>query len=421
MPHRAAGHTAAGETRISTVTPPRSGPQGDRRARAAVGLLFLSNGVLFAGLLPHYPQIKTQLGLSNTGFGLSIAAFAAGALLSGPAAAVLIRRFGSARVAVVTSVLVAALTFAAGAAATPLAFAGALFAAGASDALTDVAQNAHGLRVQRGYGRSIINSLHALWSAGAVLGGLIGAAAIALHIPRAVQLGATGAVLGTACLFGYRYLLRGPDPEVPVSAGAPRGRPTSRTFVLIGALALLAIAGAAVEDAGSSWATLYLRDSLGAPGATAAFGYIALVGFQFVGRLVGDRLVDRFGERTVVRCGGLFAGAGMTAALVAPASAAVPATVVGFAAAGFGVATVIPAAFHGADNVAGLRPGTGLTLVTWLMRTGFLGAPALVGAVADATSLRVALSIVPIAGLVIAACAQTLPARGVSGRRPARS
>lgn len=277
------------------VTPNAADPR-DRRARAAVGVLFLANGTLFAGLLPRYPEIKAQLALSNTTFGLSVATFAAGALLSGLTAGALIRRFGSARVAVATSLLVALCTFAAAVATVPAAFAAALFAAGAADAVTDVAQNAHGLRVQRNYGRSIINSLHAVWSAGAVLGGLLGAAAIAAGVSRGMQLGLTGTVFATACLVGYRFLLRGPDDPAPGAGATGTGRPTSRTWVLIGMLALLAIAGAAVEDAGSSWASLYLSGALGAPVALAAFGYVALVGCQFIGRLLGDGLVDRFGS-----------------------------------------------------------------------------------------------------------------------------
>ena len=66
---------------------------------------------------------------------------------------------------------------------TPLMLAAALFMAGACDAVTDVAQNAHGLRVQRLYGRSIVNSLHGVWSIGAVLGGLMGSAAVGLSLP----------------------------------------------------------------------------------------------------------------------------------------------------------------------------------------------------------------------------------------------
>ena len=63
------------------------------------------------------------------------------------------------------------------------------------------------------------------------------------------------------------------------------------------ALVLLAIGGTLVEDAGNSWAAVYLSGDLAASAAVAAWGYIALVGAQFIGRLVGDRLVDRYGQR----------------------------------------------------------------------------------------------------------------------------
>ena len=53
----------------------------------------------------------------------------------------------------------------------------ALFAAGGCDAVTDVAQDVNALRLQRNYGRSIINSLHAVWAVGAIMGGVMGATA----------------------------------------------------------------------------------------------------------------------------------------------------------------------------------------------------------------------------------------------------
>jgi len=386
----------------------------DRRARVAVAALFLTNGAIFANLLPRYPEIKADLRLSNAVYGAAIAAFSAGALVAGLAAAALIRRYRSSRVAVVGTIGIAAFVLVAGLATTPLVLAAALFLAGASDAITDVAQNAHGLRVQRNYGRSIINSFHAVWAVGAIVGGLMGAGAIALHIPRATHLAIAGAVFSAVVVIAYPYLLGGPDHDDHPSARSAGGPAAGiAVYATLAALVVMAIADATVEDAGSSWATLYLRDSLDASGAVAVFGYVALVGFMLVGRLIGDRLVDRFGERAVVRSGGFITAAGMGAALAFPS---VPGTIAGFAAAGFGVATLIPAAMHGADQLPGMRPGTGLTVVTWLMRVGFFGAPLLVGVVADATSLRVGLLSVPVAGVVVMALAGALSAR----RQPSR-
>ncbi|MGB0877686.1 MAG: MFS transporter [Mycobacterium sp.] len=381
----------------------------DRRARIAVAALFLANGALFANLLPRYPEIKTDLAMSNAGYGLAVASFSAGALLAGLTAAMLIRQFQSARVAVVSTVALAVFILIAGLATSPILFAAALVVAGACDAITDVAQNANGLRLQRSYGRSIINSLHAVWAVGAICGGLMGAAAIALHIPRGVHLGVSGTLFCAVVAIAYPHLLRGPEhADHPSVHNAGRLEVSAAVYLSLLALVGIAIAGAAVEDAGSSWATLYLRDSLGAPGPVAVMGYVSLVGFMFVGRLIGDRLVDRFGERAVARAGGLIAAVGMGTALAFPT---VPGTIAGFGAAGLGVATVVPAAMRAADELPGLRAGTGLTALTWLMRVGFLGAPLIVGVVADATSLRVGLLVVPIAGLALMVLAGALGAR----------
>lgn len=401
-----------------------------RRARVAVAALFLTNGALFANLVPRYPEIKAGLDLGNATYGLAVAAFPAGAITAGLAAAALVRRFGSARVAVAGTVLTAAGLLLAGLApALPLLVV-ALFAAGAMDAFTDVAQNAHGLRVQRRYGRSIINGFHALWSVGAVVGGGMAAAAIALGLPLGVHLAITGTLFAVVALVALRWCLPGLDGEAPdavpaeAEAGAAAGAPASaepagagaalarasrgRTAAVLAALVLVAVAGTLVEDAGSTWAAVYLSGPLGAPATIATAGFVALVGAQFVGRLVGDRLVDRFGQRAVARTGGALVALGTGLALAIPS---VPGTIAGFAAAGFGVATLVPAAMQQADELPGLRAGSGLTLVSWLMRLGFLLSPPIVGLVADATSLRTGLLVLPLAGVVVVLLAGVLAPR----------
>jgi MFS family permease len=386
------------------------------RARLAVSALFLTNGALFANILPRYPEIKSALGLDNVGYGLAIAAFPAGAIAAGLLAAVLIRRFGSARIAVIGTILTSLGLLSAALAPSGLLFAVALLIGGASDAITDVAQNAHGLRVQRRYGRSIINSFHAIWSIGAVLGGGMAAVAIALQLPLGVHLGISTAVFGIVALVALRFCLPGRDDEVeadavaePAEVGETLRRGVSpRTVFVIIALTLIAMAGAVAEDAGNSWATLYLGESLGAAAAIAPLGFIALVGAQFIGRLLGDGLTDRFGQRAVARVGGLIAAVGMGLALAFPS---VPGTILGFAAVGFGIATLIPAAMHAADELPGLRPGVGLTIVSWLLRLGFLLSPPFVGYIAENESLRAGLLVAPVAALVAVALAGVLEKR----------
>lgn len=377
-----------------------------RRARGAVSAVFLVNAVLYANLVPRLPEVKDRLGLSNAELGTAIAAMPLGALLAGLLAPTLIQRLGSARVAAFGLVLSAATLVGVPFAQGWTAFAALMLLAGALDAVIDVAQNAHGFRVQRAYRRSIVNAFHGLWSVGAVLGGLLGSVAAGLSVPLGIHLAVSGVVFGAVAVGAYRFMLPGPEdaeraapqPSVADRAAEPRRRAVlpRRALGMLAVLGTLGVCGAFVEDAGSSWGALYMRGEVGAGAATAGLAFVALSVAMTVGRLTGDRAVNRFGQRrvAVVGGGGIFVGMGL--ALAVPS---VGTTLLGFALAGLGVATLIPAVMHTADELPGLPHGVGLTVVSWLLRVGFLVSPTAVGLVADATSLRVALLGVVLAGL----------------------
>ncbi|MEV0621996.1 MFS transporter [Nonomuraea sp. NPDC050404] len=407
-----------------SAAPPATPTRQARHARAAVAALFLTNGAVYFNIVPRFPQIKAELDVGNAVFGAAVAGGPIGALLAGLLAGAAIRRFGSARVAafgiVVTTLVTLTIPFAPG----WIAFGGALFVVGAVDAIVDVAQNAHGLRVQRLYRRSIVNSLHGVWSVGAVLGGLMGSAAAGLHLPLAVHLTISALLFATVAVVAYRFLLPGPeDAERLAEAQSPApsdDRPAvpanRRSFTapavrMLAALGVLAACGALAEDAGASWGALYLS-GLHADAAIAGLAVVAFQTAMTIGRLTGDRVVDRFGQRTVARAGGLLAAAGMGGALAMPS---IPATLAGFALAGLGFATLVPAAMHTADELPGLPPGSGLTIVSWLLRGGFLISPLLVGFVADLISLRAGLLSVVLAGVITAVLARVLVNRDRAG------
>ena len=393
-----------------------------RHARAAVSVLFFVNAILYANLVPRLPAVKAQLGLDNAAFGAAIAAMPVGALAAGLLAPAFIARFGSARVAAFGLVLLAAAVLGVPLAGTWLGFAAAMLAVGALDAVVDVAQNAHGFRVQRLYGRSIVNAFHGLWSVGAVAGGLLGSAAAGLGIPLAAHLAASAAFFGAVALVAYRFLLTGPeDAERAVATADDAGHSTgtsglrrigARALLPLAALGTLAAAAAFVEDAGFSWGALYLRGEVGVGAAAGGLAFVALQLAMTVGRLTGDRVVDRIGQRRVALWGGAAIALGMGIALAVPALGT---TLAGFALAGLGVATLVPAVMHAADELPGLPAGVGLTIVSWLLRVGFLVSPAAVGLVADAAGLRVALLGTVASGLVVLALSRTLGARPATG------
>ena len=94
-----------------------------------------------------------------------------------------------------------------------------MFITGIFDALIDVGDNAHGLRVQRLYGRSIINALHGIWCVGAVLGGLSGSLAAALAVPLSIHLLVVSAIVIAAAMVVRPLMLTGPDRDPQAADG----------------------------------------------------------------------------------------------------------------------------------------------------------------------------------------------------------
>ena len=383
-----------------------------RRARVAVIGMFVVNGATYNSIVPRLPNIRDDLGLSNAALGTAIAAFPAAALLFGVLAGPLIARVGSGRAGAGVGLAGAVLLPAVALAPSWIALAAALFVLGLTDAWADAAMNAHGLRVQTGYGRSIVNGLHAVWSMAAVGAGLLGAAAAGLGVPLLVHLGAVAVVLVVVSVLAWRWALPGPEPEAEHEDGAVRQGPWRAVVVAAGpllALAALLVASGGIEDSAASWGAIYVRDDLGGGPFVAGLPFVAFQIAMTLGRLAGDRVVDRFGGVAVARAGAALAAVAMsTALLIAHPVAAV----VGYAVTGLGVATLFPLGFAAAGRVPGVRPGDGIAVVGWLARLGFLTFPPLIGLVADRVSVGAGLVLVPIAAVAAMLLAGALrPAR----------
>ena len=383
-----------------------------KHARLAVSLVFFTNGIVLGGYAPRIPEIQDRLEVSYTGLGVAVAMWPVGALLLGLAAGWLVRTMRSSRLAVYGMTLSVLAMLGATVAPNVWWFGAAVFVVGTTDAWVDVAQNSHGLRVQRLYKRSILNAFHGLWALGAVTGGLIGGFAAGADISPAMQFVVITVIVVGINIWAYRMMLPGPEPvdvavegaehataaNLPHSDAKAKRRVPTGVWLLLGALSVIGIGGGWVEDSAATWSAVYMRDELGAGATLAALAFVSMQGMQFVGRMLGDRMVDRWGAAAVARTGGLLVLVGMGLSLAFPS---LWGTVVGFGAAGFGVATLIPEAMRAADELPGLKSGTGLTIVSWTLRLAFLLSPPVVGVIADATSLRVGFIIMPVLGVFV--------------------
>ena len=398
------------------------------RARAGVSLVFLANGLGFANLVPRFPEIVEGLGLSRSAFGQAVAAASVGALVAGLAASWLISRLTSAKVASLGMLVVALALLGAGLARSWLVLAVCLLVVGGTDSIVDVAQNAHGLRVQRRWGASIVTSFHASWSLGAVLGAAMGQAlagagvGVGTHmVLTAVVLLvlSTGPLLAGWFLPGYDRADREPDeikefdnaPQVRSATSSRRVRPVTILVLLV--VGLVCAASMFPEDVAMNWSSLLLSEQ-GAGAGHVGLGLVALQGTMIVGRLVGDRIIDAVGQRAVIAWGGALVTLGMSIALLL---SSVPGTLLGMAISGAGCAVAVPVTYSAADDVEGLPPGLGLTIVSWLARLAGLLAPPVVGRLADVHGLWVALAYGLLGGLIMVSCWPVLRRRPVASQR----
>jgi MFS family permease len=364
-----------------------------RRARLAVGALFLANGMGLTTVLPRLPEIKADLGLTNTALGLALAAAPLGSLSAVPATGRLIVRYGSAQVAAVTGAVLALALPLLGLAPVWVTLAGVFVVLGACDGVMDAAMNAHGLRVQKQYGRSLINSFHGLWSVGAAVGAALGTTAAALRVPLPLHLLGVSVLVLVAVLMARAWRLPGPDPPDLVEAGPTDERRGVWSAVRpLAWVALLAVVAGIPEDVSNAWSVLYLSEDRDAPPGLAGLGYTVFAVAMMTSRFTADRVTDRLGSVRVARVGGLLAVAGYVVVLTSPV---LWLSVAGFAMVGLGIAPAFPTLFHAAGHWPGVRSGDGVTVVSWVARVGFLVTPPLVGAIADSAGIA--------AGLVVGA------------------
>lgn len=420
------------------------------RAAAGVGLYFAGNGAVFAGLLTWYPLLVERLGLSSWQFGLVVACFAVGSLLSSALPAALIARFGAHRVVIGGTVLLGAAAAATAWSVNGVMMALCLLLLGCCDAIVDVAQNVVGIAVQEKLERTILSSMHALWSLGGLLSGAAATAAASSGADMRAWLAVVALIAVVLTMIGRRLIrdtafprrVIDSDADGPVGDAsredsgardaargeAGRGKESdgsseeswseassragrSKRAVLLAALplAIVAICGAAVEDIANNWAGLAAVEFANVPAASAGIAFSIVIGSQCLGRFSGDVLVTRFGAGRIARIGGGLIGIGGIGAVFAQEPVML---LIGMVLLGYGSATLVPGALGAAARLPGVGRAGGVTLVNWLMRVGYLGTSPLVGVIATEAGLRWGLGLLVLVGVLTVVFARRLDVPG---------
>lgn len=383
--------------RTGRVTP------GLRRARWATTVVFSLHGAAFASWAARIPAVRDLLGIGTGTLGIVLAMPALGALAGSQAGGKLVDVAGSRRTGAIAPVVLCVALGLIAVERTTVSLSAGLLLLGAADGATAVAMNAQAIAVQQGYGRSVVNGMHAVRSLGAVAGGLCGAGLAALTVPLATQFAGTAAVLAALALPSGRFLL----PGITGIARTERLSP-GRIRATVVLLALMTFLAALVEDAPASWSGVYLSQ-LGAAGGIAAAGYAVFSAGEVASRVFADRMVNRFGWPWVIRTGAA-AACIMLAVTLLIGNVAV--TLGALVVIGIGISVAFPGALAAAGTIPGAAAGMAMGQVNFAGNIGWLVVSPVIGGLASVSSLPAALAVLPVSAAGIALLA---PA---TGRRP---
>jgi hypothetical protein len=152
------------------------------------------------------------------------------------------------------------------------------------------------------------------------------------------------------------------------------------------------------EGGSSDWSAKLVRDGLSGTAALGAVTYAVFSIAMGTGRLIADPLWTRWGSVGLLRRSGALAAVGFAAGL---AIGTVGSALVGFAALGLGLSGVVPTLFRAGADEPGVPTGPALAAVSSLGYLGFVAGPPLIGGVAQLSSLRLACSLLVLAGVLV--------------------
>ncbi|BBC02656.1 putative MFS family arabinose efflux permease [Bradyrhizobium elkanii] len=371
-------------------------------ANWAAGLLgtrlaFFVAGFGLAAWAPLVPLAKERLAVDDRMLGLLLLCLGMGSVLAMLLTSVSNARYGSKPIIFVGGLGLALILPWLAIAGTPLALGATLFAFGVSLGAIDVAMNIYAIELERATGRPLMSGFHAHYS----IGEFTGSAAVTLFL--SLQLGPLFSTL--VCSMFMMIAIVSAWPRLTATSVRQQGPVfvlPHRSVVLIAALAAITFL---VEGAMLDWSALLLVGQDLLAEAHGGLGCMLFAIAMTAGRLGGDAVVERIGDRATLMLGTLPIMIGFLAVVAAPVAVIAMA---GFLLIGLGISNVVPVLCRRAGKQKVMPVGVAIAVITTAGYAGILMGPASIGLVAHMTGLPFAFGML---GALM--CIVTLSARMV--------
>ena len=333
-----------------------------RKSRISAACAFGVHAMLLVALVTSLPSLVPILGLELRHVAYVVLALSIIAAVGSTLMTLVAKRTSSAfsiRIALgmlVVSGLFLAFTPAASESARLPLFCAAILIYGLSVGSIDATTNMQAVAIQRRYGRVILNSFHAVWSAGAIVGSLV----VSLGQWAAGKMGfgptadgdpylyqrymwtmVTLIILLTIVIFiiSPKMLKYGHEEDETSAEVKKKFHPPMKIFA---ALCAAMVFFYTIDFGIQNWSAVFLTDIEHADKAIAPLGLSCYMVLGMIARIVADRLARRFGESRTLFVASIISLIGMVIVLLAKSPVV---AVVGFAIVGCGVPITAPLCF----------------------------------------------------------------------------
>ncbi|MBC3210790.1 MFS transporter [Serratia fonticola] len=364
----------------------------------ATRLAFFIAGLAMATWAPLVPFAKTRINIDDGSLGLLLLCIGVGSIMAMPLTGLLTGKFGCRRVILLAGIALCIDLPLLVLMDSTLGMALALLLFGAAIGMIDVAMNIQAVVVERASNRAMMSGFHGFFSVGGIAGAGGVSALLWLGLgPLQATLIAVVAILALL-LIASKNLLResGGDKEGPMFV-LPRG-----WVMFIGLLCFIMFLA---EGSMLDWSALYLTTMRGMDHNQAGLGYALFSIAMTIGRLNGDRVVNAMGRYQVLLLGSLCAAIGLALAITIDSAIA---SLIGFMLVGVGASNVVPILFSAAGNQRVMPANLAIASVTTVGYAGILAGPAVIGLIAQVSSLTFALACVAALLLIVTASAKAV-------------
>lgn len=372
--------------------------------------VFAVNGFAFASWMARVPDVKEALPLTPGMLGVLLLSVSVGSLLGLPMAGRIAHTFGAVRTVrcgmalVVPGIVLAAL--AVHLAAGMYWVMPGLFLLGLGVGIWDVAQNLEGTIIERALDKAIMPWFHAAFSAGTVLGALVGAGVVWLRVPVLAHLSFVAVVTAVAVWWGTRQFLPAFDAaDADAGPAAPQRSAWLEPRTLL--VGVMVLAAAFTEGTANDWMAVAFVDGHDLDNALGVLALAVFLSFMTAGRILGARLLDRYGRVPVLRA--LFGAAILGCIMVVFGDTWL--AFIGCAIWGVGASLGFPVGMSAAADDP-TRAAMRLSVVATIGYTAFLAGPPLLGFLGDHFGILRALLVVgAVSGLALLVLPAAKPPR----------